>query len=214
MSTGGGARRGPAGPAVVRRRTTAPPAARRRTTAAAVAVVLVGLLGTLSGCAAPAPGTATTPPPWPAPTALAARADAAGLRNVWGERLAEHVHTHLTVLDGADPVTVPGNIGHSDAARFAAQLHTHDTSGILHVESPTRRTFTLGQFFDEWGVRLDAWHVGGLRGSLTVWIDGRRRIGDPRTIALTDRRQIVLEVTTVGEVPRLPAPFDWPPQYR
>ncbi|WIB78991.1 hypothetical protein DEJ28_07800 [Curtobacterium sp. MCPF17_002] len=171
--------------------------------------------GSTAGIGAPADGrSARSAVSWPAPTALSERADAAALRNVWGERLAEHVHTHLTVLDGATPVTVPANVGHSDRLRFAAQLHTHDTSGILHVESPTRRAFTLGQFFDEWGVPLSAWRVGGLRGELTVWVDGHRFIGNPRTIELTNRREIVLAVTSIGEVPRLPPAFDWPPQYR
>jgi hypothetical protein len=32
-------------------------------------------------------------------------------------------------------------------------LHTHDTSGIIHVESPTVRSFTLGEFVDLWGGR-------------------------------------------------------------
>lgn len=204
--------------------------ARRRAGLFAVPVVTVALL---AGCAtAPyGPGgtrgaaegaqlagglvgrDTSTVPVWPRPTDLEGRAEAAGLRNVWGEPLAEHVHTHLTVLDGDAPVTVPADVGHSARDRFAAELHTHDTSGILHVESPTRRTFTLGQFFDEWGVRLDAWRVGDLRGELTVWVDGRRVIGDPRSIELTNRREIVLAVTTIGEVPHLPQPFDWPPQY-
>jgi hypothetical protein len=206
---------------------------RRRAGLLALPVVVVALV---AGCASPphdvrsgsglvgavgshehVPGAADTAdrtvPVWPRPTDLEGRAEAAGLRNVWGERLAEHVHTHLTVLDGDSPVTVPANVGHSVRERFAAELHTHDTSGILHVESPTRQTFTLGQFFDEWGVRLDAWHVGDLRGELTVWVDGRRVIGNPRSIELTNRREIVLAVTTVGEVPHLPQPFDWPPQY-
>lgn len=178
------------------------------------ALAVLTVLALVAGGTTPATGTTRTAPPWPAPTALSERADAAGLRNVWGERLAEHVHTHLTVLDGDTPVTVPANVGHSDRERFAAQLHTHDTSGILHVESPTRETFTLGQFFDEWGVPLSAWRVGGLRGELTVWVDGRRFLGDPRAIALTNRREIVLAVTSIGEVPHLPAAFDWPPQYR
>lgn len=178
------------------------------TLVAAVAVVLLAL------CTAPATGTTRTAPPWPAPTDLETRAEAAGLRNVWGEPLAEHVHTHLTVLDGATPVTVPGDVGHSARRHFAAELHTHDTSGILHVESPTQQTFTLGQFFDEWDVSLGAGHVGGLRGELTVWVDGHRYLGNPRSIELTNRRQVVLAVTTVGEVAHRPAPFDWPPQYR
>jgi len=183
---------------------------------AAVGAALAALtvLALIAGGTAPADGTSRSAPPWPAPTALAEHADDAGLRNVWGERLAEHVHTHLTILDGDEQVTVPANVGHSDRERFAAQLHTHDTSGIVHVESPTRQTFTLGQFFDEWGVPLTAWRVGGLHGELTVWVDGRRYIGDPRSIDLTNRREIVLDVTTIGEVPHLPAPFDWPPQYR
>ena len=178
------------------------------TLVAAVAVLLLAL------CTAPAAGTTRTAPPWPAPIDLQTRAEAAGLRNVWGEPLAEHVHTHLTILDGSTPVTVPGDVGHSSRERFAAELHTHDTSGILHVESPTRQTFTLGQFFDEWDVSLGAGHVGGLHGELTTWVDGHRYLGNPRSIALTNRREVVLVVTTIGEVPHLPAPFDWPPQYR
>lgn len=46
-----------------------------------------------------------------------------------------------------------------------------------------------------------------------MWVDGHRRIGNPRSIELTNRREVVLIVTTIGEVPHLPAPFDWPPQY-
>ncbi|MFJ3034119.1 hypothetical protein ACIPC2_06830 [Curtobacterium pusillum] len=185
-----------------------------KSTVVGLALTVLTVLALLVGGTNPAAGTTSSAPPWPAPTDLSERADAAGLRNVWGERLAEHVHTHLTILDGDEQVTVPANVGHSDRERFAAQLHTHDTSGIVHVESPTRQTFTLGQFFDEWGVPLTAWRVGGLRGELTVWVDGRRYIGDPRSIDLTNRREIVLDVTTIGEVPHLPAPFDWPPQYR
>jgi hypothetical protein len=29
-------------------------------------------------------------------------------------------------------------------------LHTHDDSGIIHIESPVNRDYTLGQFFDVW----------------------------------------------------------------
>ncbi|MBI3485457.1 hypothetical protein HY025_00770 [Candidatus Daviesbacteria bacterium] len=30
-------------------------------------------------------------------------------------------------------------------------IHTHDDSGIIHVESPVKRDFTLGDFFAIWG---------------------------------------------------------------
>ncbi len=32
-----------------------------------------------------------------------------------------------------------------------APLHTHDTSGIIHVESNTVRPYTLGEFLNIWG---------------------------------------------------------------
>lgn len=32
---------------------------------------------------------------------------------------------------------------------------THDNSGIIHIESPIQRDFTLGQFFDLWKTKLN-----------------------------------------------------------
>lgn len=177
----------------------------RRAVWAAVGLAVVVLV---SGCA-----TTDGAPPWPRPTDLAARADAAGLHDVWGQRLAEHVHTHVTITDGDTPVVIPGDVGHSAEQHFAAEIHTHDTSGIVHVESPERRTFTLGQFFDEWDVSLGPAHVGGLHGDLTIWVDGHRFYGNPRSIALRDLEEVDLVVTTIGEVPHRPPAFDWPPQY-
>jgi hypothetical protein len=83
--------------------------------------------------------------------------------------------------------------GHSFFGRVAnAPLHTHSASGIIHIEADRRGTYTLGQFFDEWGVRLDARCVGAYCGSLHVFVDGRRRAGDPRRIVLTNHQEIAL----------------------
>ena len=46
------------------------------------------------------------------------------------------------------------------ADQFIAALHTHDASGIVHIESPDKRDYTLGQFFDVWGVRLSSTCLG------------------------------------------------------
>ncbi|MCU1449172.1 MAG: hypothetical protein JWP02_1342 [Acidimicrobiales bacterium] len=40
-------------------------------------------------------------------------------------------------------------------------LHTHDESGVLHVENDKERQITLGQLFTEWGVRFNDQCVGG-----------------------------------------------------
>jgi hypothetical protein len=34
-------------------------------------------------------------------------------------------------------------------------LHTHDENGIIHIESPIKKDFTPGQFFDLWKRKLN-----------------------------------------------------------
>jgi len=163
---------------------------------------------------------AETAPPWPVPDVddRPGRAELAGLENVWGQDLAMHVHTHLSITVDGEPVTVPGDVGHDSATKFAAPIHTHDTSGIVHVESPRRETFVLGQLFTEWGVHLDQSSVGGLGGgdgrSLTVFVDGSRYGGDPAGIRLVDFEDVALVLAPTGEAVAAPAPFDWPDDYR
>ena len=184
-----------------------------RSVAVAVAALLL-----LSGCAAPGAVTTRDAPPWPRPTDLTARAESAGLHNVWGERLAEHVHSHLTILDGDEPVTVPANIGHSDDREFAAEIHTHDTSGIVHVESPTRETFVLGQLFSEWDVALDGQGVGSLGQDdgleLHTFVGGSPYTADPAGIPLRDFERIDLVLAPIGETVTAPPAFAWPADYR
>lgn len=187
-----------------------------------VALLIVGLVA--GGFVAHGRATSTSlahgaaaAPPWPAPADKAGRAQAARLPNVYGLKLAEHIHTHLTITIDGVPETVPGQIGLDEAHGFATALHTHNTSGIVHIESPVKRDFTLGQFFTEWDVRLDARHVGAAGGDigevLTVFVDGRRRAGDPASIRLRDLDDIDLVVAPAGTTPRPPAPFDWPSNY-
>ena len=55
----------------------------------------------------------------------------------------------------------------------------------------------LGQFFAEWGVKLDSECVGGYcrpADSVLVFVDGKRFDGDPRTIELTDRKEIAIVI--------------------
>ncbi len=60
-----------------------------------------------------------------------------------------HVHAHLDVFVDGQSYTVPSQVGILDNTCLY-WLHTHDTSGIIHIEAPSTRQFTLGQFFDIW----------------------------------------------------------------
>lgn len=57
-------------------------------------------------------------------------------------------------------------------------LHTHAADGIIHIESPVQRTYTLGDFFDEWGQPLGRGHVGPAAGKVTAIYDGKVYLGN------------------------------------
>ncbi len=60
-----------------------------------------------------------------------------------------HVHAHLDIIVDSKQVTIPAGIG-IKPNECLYWLHTHDTSGVIHIESPTQTTFTLGQFVQVW----------------------------------------------------------------
>lgn len=63
--------------------------------------------------------------------------------------LAQHIHPQLAISIDSQAVTIPANVGISATCMMA--LHTHDDSGTIHIESPEAYTFTLGDFFANWG---------------------------------------------------------------
>ena len=68
-------------------------------------------------------------------------------------QLALHIHPHVQiVIDGQDQV-IPMNIGITSLGMRV--IHTHDTTGKLHVESPVMHQFYLADFFTIWGKRFD-----------------------------------------------------------
>lgn len=119
-----------------------------------------------------------------------------GIRCDTMEGAAEHIHAHLKLTDRGRPLEVPADIGIPQGAGCLYWLHTHSADGLVHIESPSRRTFTLGQFFDVWGQKLNRTQAAGLhavRGrTLRVYVNGKPWKGDPRAILLRDREQIVI----------------------
>lgn len=181
----------------------------------------------------------TTPAPWGPPASTLSQIGRAGLVPVIG-RVIRHDHVHLDVIVNGRNVTVPGVVGlvepldvgpcrqglaasgdcatgHGFFAQVAnSPLHTHSPSGIIHIESDRPGTFTLGQFFDEWGVRLDSRCVGGYctgKGKeLRVFVEGKRVPGDPRRIVLGNGREIAVVFGAPDDFDSVPATYDgrWP----
>ncbi len=181
---------------------------------AAASYAPLSSLGTLT--AAPAPGPlGPEGVPVPSAAALAGTSAATAGQAVDGigcqasEQTLFHIHTHLTIFVNGQPRQVPAGIGIPGAVAQQTQtgpfvgsgsclywLHTHAADGIIHIESPVKRTFTLGQLFDEWGQPLSASQAGPARGKVTVIVDGKVFTGNPRDVPLGSRENIQVQVGT------------------
>lgn len=122
------------------------------------------------------------------------------------EGAVEHIHAHVQIFDHGRPVQIPAQVGIDSIGQCLYWLHTHTPDGIVHVESPEKRTFSLGNFFDIWGRELSGSQVATAHGKVTVTVNGMRYNGDPRFIRLADHEEIVLQVgTPLGK----PHNYDW-----
>jgi hypothetical protein len=159
--------------------------------------------------------------PVPSGPKLATLLNAATGQNVDGiqcqtnEQLVLHVHTHLTIFVNGQARVIPYGIGipgfeaqNAKGGPFVSTgscfywLHVHAYDGIIHIESPsTSESFTLGQFFQEWGIPLSKTQVGPAKGNVTVFFTapGKKAqlyTGDPNNIPLGNHYQIQLNVGT------------------
>jgi hypothetical protein len=185
----------------------------------ALHLAALSTLGTLKPAPAPGPsGPESVPVPAGPPlagTALAGTATAATGQPVDGiscsasEQTVFHIHAHLTVFVNGSARQIPAAIGIPGAQAKATAtgpfitsgtcfywLHTHAADGIIHIESPVQRSYTLGNFFDVWGQPLGADRVGPVTGHVTALYNGQVFQGNPRDIPLTAHAQIQLMVGT------------------
>ena len=174
----------------------------------------------------PVPGTtvsmSTAEGPWPAPVLLdngqesAAYVAAAGLPYA-EEMLSVHYHAHLDVIVDGKPITVPpylGFVASGSKVDGLAPLHTHNDSGVIHIENDVPATFVLGQVFTEWGVRFTASCLGGYCAGggkeLAVFVNGKRQTGDPTRIVLTKHEEIAVVYGTADQMANVPSSYVFP----
>jgi hypothetical protein len=131
----------------------------------------------------------------------------------------QHIHVHLTLIADGQQRAIPIAIGVGDpfilqnfvvAARCYYWLHTHDATGIVHVEAPVTTTFNLGQFFAIWGQPLSSGNVAGFTGTVTAYVDSTLYTGDLAAIDFQEHRQITL---IVGAVPDTIPVYAFPADY-
>jgi hypothetical protein len=123
------------------------------------------------------------------------------------EQLVYHIHSHLAVFVNGQQQTIPAGVGivqgqteQTPEGPFVGGgqcfylLHTHSTDGIIHVESPKRLIYTLGNFFAIWDQPLNRGQVASATGTVTAYVNGHPWKGDPRLIRLFPHTAIQLDV--------------------
>jgi len=112
-----------------------------------------------------------------------------------------HVHAHLDIIVDSKQVTIPAGVG-IKPNECLYWLHTHDTSGVIHIESPTQATFTLGQFVQVWdntpGISPTFEELTHGDKSLKVFVNGTEVNDSYDAIQLSAHDEIVL---VSGDVP-------------
>lgn len=128
------------------------------------------------------------------------------------ESFVNHVHSHLDLFVDGQRQEVPAQVGILSSPYCLFWLHTHSTDGVIHVESPTKKQFTLGQFLDIWN------QTGSSKGlfsavegkPVTAYVNGTQFQGDYRSIPLESRQEITM---AYGKPPsEIPKGWDssWP----
>jgi hypothetical protein len=115
-----------------------------------------------------------------------------------------HVHAQLNVYINGKQTTVPANVGIDPQGRFISPIHTHDTSGVVHMESTKYYPFTLGEFINVWGVYFTNNQLGGYKAGngnvLQLWINNKQ-IADPVNYKMKPHDVMILGYGKPGSFP-------------
>jgi hypothetical protein len=168
-------------------------------------------------------GLQTGPAPWNVGADhLPDRLEPLGLTPLGAEGNVLHTHQHLDIYVNGKHITIPSGIGIFDN-QFITELHTHSAgaeglpgpptrpTGVIHLESNKRKTYTLGQFFGVWGVRFTDNCIGGYCKQLTPWkvyVNGKLYTGDPTRIPLETHDEYAIVIGTPPK--KIPSKFNWP----
>jgi hypothetical protein len=89
--------------------------------------------------------------------------------------LALHIHVHVSIIIAGREQVIPAEIGSRPAGDLP--VHTHDSTGLIHIESPQLREFRLRDFFAVWGKSFNSREVLGHFASrahpLTMTVNGQ-----------------------------------------
>jgi hypothetical protein len=128
------------------------------------------------------------------------------------EQLVFHNHAHLDMFINGQPYTIPSQVG-IVPGKCIYWLHTHDDSGVIHIESPVTRNFTLGQFFDIWKKKFSNVqifdNIANATNTMSIYVNGTKTNGniDYRNTNLNEHDQIA--IVFGRPPPKIPSTYDF-----
>jgi len=127
-----------------------------------------------------------------------------------GEHGNVHIHAHLSIYIDGKARAIPATIGIASDQSCIYWLHTHDTSGILHIEAPKNRTFTLSNFLDIWEQHFSQLSYPielSASSGWQVYVNGKPFTGNWRAMPLHAHSVITLAYNSPGVHPD--TTFSW-----
>jgi hypothetical protein len=111
------------------------------------------------------------------------------------ERLDYHVHAHLSMYVNGQSVSLPANIGLASDKSCIYWLHTHQTDGVIHIESPNANKYSLGTFLKLWKDYFSSLGYPSQLNSTDGWqvyVNGKPSNGDFHNLRLDAHQLITL----------------------
>ena len=115
-----------------------------------------------------------------------------------GHDAAYHIHAQLTViLPDKTSAKVPADIGVNEKCMY--WLHTHDTTGELHVEAPDQTQATLADFLEIWRRTTNPTIPDAVAAGLAEIRVLGEPVADAASVTLTDGLGIEIELSAFPE---------------
>ena len=120
------------------------------------------------------------------------------------EQGGTHIHAHVTMYVNGTKTPIPANVGIAPDSSCLYWLHTHDDSGVIHIEAPEGVSATFGNFLDIWGQRFQQVGYPSQLSDATGWqvyVNGKSFRGNFHAIPLQSHTLITLAYNSPGIQP-------------
>lgn len=108
----------------------------------------------------------------------------------------EHYHAHFRLIADGKEIAVPSQIGIDQATQTLSPIHTHDDSGVIHIEADQKGfRGTIGDVFNIWGVKFTDQCLGGYCDGVKVYVNGKP-ISDPLNYELQSHDAVTIVAGT------------------